>query len=138
MFLTNSYINCILLEHNGDVTPKSHITLFYSDDYGGGSDCDICGDDSIVINSSTRLLTTNHVLCVPEWLVFLHFSWFIIEFINVIKVWINETYSVLHTSQCVTNIFSILSCLVQVYDWEGAIQPERTVTEWDMSACCLY
>jgi hypothetical protein len=105
-----------------------HVTLFYGDDYGGGSDCDVCGDDIIVINNNNSHLTANHVLCEPEWLVFLHFSWFIMEFIKVIKVWMNETYSILHTSQCVTNIFPILSCLFQVYDWEGVIQPKRTVT----------
>ena len=42
------------------------ITSFYSDDYGGGSDCDVCGDDIIVTNSNNSLLTTNHVLCEPE------------------------------------------------------------------------
>lgn len=47
------------------------ITLFYGGDYGCGSDCDVCGDDIIVSNS---LLTTNHVLCEPEWLVFLRVS----------------------------------------------------------------
>jgi hypothetical protein len=49
-----------------------HITLFCGDDYGGGSDCDVCDDDIIVINVCNNLLTTNHVLCEPEWLVFLH------------------------------------------------------------------
>ena len=57
-----------------------HITLLY------GGDC----GDIIVINSNNNLLTTNHVLCEPEWLVFLNFSWFVIEFIKVIKVWIND------------------------------------------------
>lgn len=60
------------------------ITLFYSDDYGGGSDCGVCGDD-IVINSNNSLLTSNDVLCEPEWLVFLHFSWFIVVFIKYNK-----------------------------------------------------
>ena len=56
-----------------------HITLFYSDSYGGGNDCDVCGDDIIVINRNSSILTTNHSLCEPEWLVFIHFSWFIIQ-----------------------------------------------------------
>jgi hypothetical protein len=94
----------------------SHITLFYGDDYDGGSDFYVCGDGIIVISSSNSLLITNHVLCGPECQVFLHSLWFIVEFVKVIKVWINGTYNVLHTIQCVTNIFPILSCLFQVYD----------------------
>jgi hypothetical protein len=50
-----------------------HITLFDGDDYGGGSDCDVCDDDIIVVNSNNSLLTANYVLCEPEWLVFLLF-----------------------------------------------------------------
>jgi hypothetical protein len=51
---------------------------FYGDGFGGGSDCDVCGDDIIVVYSNNNLLTANHVLCEFEWLVFLHFSWFMI------------------------------------------------------------